>query len=266
LSFTNNLRLISGFASHWLRAGDEHSVHSPFVFRLLTEAVYLKGDEPEYARIEAVRSAMLRDQRVLKVTDLGAGSTFDGRPVERNVREIAARFAKPPRYGRLLFRLTRFFRPKIMIELGTSLGISAMYQALGFAEGNLYTLEGCPETASVARENFADAGLHSIECITGDFDSSLSRLLAETGTFDYLFIDGNHSYEATLRYFNLAKQYASVDSVIVFDDINWSEGMKVAWKQICADEKVTISIDFFQLGLVFFNKGFSRQHFLLRYR
>ncbi len=208
---------------------------------------------------------MLQDNQVIQVTDLGAGSTFDSRPIQRKISDIAAWFAKPPRYCKLLFRLTRFFKPGIMIELGTSLGISALYQSAGFPEGKLFTLEGCPETANAARQNFKSAGKNSIECITGNFDETLPALLKRTSHFDYLFIDGNHTYEATLNYFKLSKPFTRQDSVMIFDDINWSEGMQKAWKEITSDPDVSISIDFYQLGMVFFNKGFTKQHFQLRY-
>jgi predicted O-methyltransferase YrrM len=151
-----------------------------------------------------------------------------------------------------------------MVELGTSAGISAMYQAAGNTNGKLYTLEGCPQTSSLARKNFLQNDISNIECITGNFDDTLEKLLDKIKSADYFFIDGNHTYEATIRYFNLLKNHCKSNSLIIFDDINWSQGMLNAWEEIKLDSKVTITLDFHFLGLAFFNPDFSKQNFKLR--
>jgi predicted O-methyltransferase YrrM len=180
------------------------------------------------------------------------------------VAQTAAWFAKPPKYGRALHRITAHLRPSVMVELGTSLGISSLYQASGNPNGTLYTIEGCGETAAIAEENFRSAGISNIRTITGNFDTELPELLRTLRRIDYAFVDGNHTYAATIKYFQLLKAKCHEDSVLVFDDINWSEGMQKAWHEIKADPDVTITIDFFALGLVCFNKGFSKQNFVLK--
>jgi len=260
----NKIHQIFRYISYFFSAGSEHDVHSPFVFKLLTEAIYNKNEEPAFIKIEAIRKALLQNKRKIEVTDLGAGSSYDGRLKSRSIGEITSKFAKPPRYCRLLFRITQHLKPAIMIELGTSLGISAMYQASGNTNGLLYTLEGCPQTAAAAVENFNNGGFKNINCITGNFDETLPALLNKTGKVDYMFIDGNHTYEATIRYFQLIKNHVHENAVIIFDDINWSDQMQKAWNEIKADKSVTISIDFFMMGMVFFNRGFTKQDFILK--
>lgn len=262
----NNLKQAWSFAAFYMKAGNEHDVHSPFVFKLLTEAIYSRQHADAFDKIEIIRQNLLNNKNKIEVTDLGAGSSFDGRLQKRSISEIASKFSKPPRYCRLLYRLTGYLKPELMIELGTSLGISAMYQSAGNPNGLLYTLEGCEQTASCAVENFKNAGFKNIHCITGNFDLTFPKLLSEKHKVDYIFIDGNHTYDATMRYFHIAKSHIHEKSVIVFDDINWSDGMKKAWKEIKADQAVTISIDFFMLGMVFFNKGFTKQDFVLKLR
>ncbi len=252
------------YIRHFLASGDEHSVHSPFVFKLLTEGVYVKNKEPEFEKIETVRNRLLRDDRLINVSDLGAGSSFDGRLKSRSISEIAHKFAKSPAHCRFLFRLTRHLKPATMIELGTSLGISAMYQSAGNGTAKLFTLEGCPETANIARENFRNNNYYSINCITGNFDETLPVLLEDLKNVDYTYIDGNHTYTATLRYFQLLKFYCHRNSVIIFDDIYWSDEMQQAWQEIKSDKDVTISLDFYQFGIVFFNKDFTPQSFKLK--
>jgi len=250
---------------HFLSSGNEHSIHSPFVFKFLTEGIYQKRDVPVFEKIENIRRNLLKDNRELNVRDFGAGSRFDGIPQKRKVKEIANRFAKSPRYCRLLYRITNYLKPAVMIELGTSLGISAMYQSAGNPEGKLYTLEGCTETANIAENNFKNNGFANIQCITGDFEQTLPALISNIKLVDYVFIDGNHTYDATMNYFHLFKMHINNKSVLIFDDINWSEGMKIAWKEIKSDPSVTVTLDLFTMGIVFFDKGLSKEDFLIRY-
>ncbi len=257
----NHLR---AYINYYRQAGNEHSVHSPFVFSLLTNALYRK-DKPEiFKRIENVRKSLLRDQRIINTVDLGAGSSFDGKVKSRTVSQTASWFAKPPRIGAALYRIVEHLKPSVMIELGTSLGISSMYQASGNPNGTLYTIEGCAETSAFAKENFRNAGITNIRQITGNFDIELPELLKTLQRIDYAFVDGNHTYAATIKYFQLLKARCHQDSVLIFDDINWSDGMQKAWNEIKEDQDVTITVDFFAFGLVFFNSGFSKQNFVLK--
>ena len=259
------LHHLPGFLKHYLTSGNEHSVHSPFVFDLLTKCIYAKKSHTGFLRIEALREKLIHDTHKIKTVDLGAGSAFDKKPVERTIRDVVRRFAKSPRYCRLLYRLTEYLKPGVMIELGTSLGISAMYQAAGNNKGTLYSIEGCTETAEIARNNIREAGYANVEVRTGNFDDALPVLLHELPTVSYAFIDGNHTHEATMRYFKLLSAKVNDDSLLVFDDINWSHGMKRAWDEIKSDDRVTIAINLYFLGIVFFNTSFSKQDFRLRY-
>lgn len=259
-----SLHISIDFLRHVFTSGNEHDVHSPFVFKLLTEGIYKNDHDPAFEKIENIRKELLKNFTELAVTDLGAGSSFNGIPKKRTVSEITHNFAKSPRYGRLLFHITQFLQPDVMVELGTSLGISAMYQSAGNPSGKLYTLEGCDQTAAFARSNFRKTGYDNIECITGNFNQTFPQLLESLKNVDYIFIDGNHTYEATKQYFLKSKSHISDYAVLVFDDINWSEGMKRAWKEIKSDEDVTLTLDFFFVGLVFISKNFSKQNIKLR--
>jgi hypothetical protein len=56
------------------------------------------------------------------------------------------------------------------------------------------------------------------------------------------------------------------NSVFVFDDINWNEQMAKAWEEIKAHPEVTLSIDLYYAGIVFFRKEQQeKEHFTLRY-
>ena len=249
-----------------LRAGTAHGLHSPFVFGLYTTVIRHSGEFRAYPRVEQRRQALLASERVLEVRDFGAGSQVAGAGGRRRaVRAIARHAAKPPRLAQLLFRLVNHFRPATILELGTSLGLTTAYLALANSRSQVLTFEGCPNTAAVARETFTELGIRNVRLIEGNLDQTLPAALAGLGQpLDFVFFDGNHRYEPTLRYFEQCLVKAHADSVFVLDDIHWSAEMERAWAAIKSHPAVTVTVDLFYVGLVFFRKQ-PKQDFWLRY-
>jgi predicted O-methyltransferase YrrM len=233
------------------------------VYKLLDEVVYDKTNHNEYETGEWIRKGLLDRTDEIEITDLGAGSTVNSSN-RRKVADIAKNSAKGGKWGELLFRLARHFQPETMIELGTSLGIGALYQSLGNPTGNLTTFEGCQNTAAIAREQFAKANLNPT-IVKGNFDDTLQPYLDSIEKLDWAFIDGNHQKEPTIKYFNQCMEKCHNDSVLLFDDIYWSKGMAEAWQNIQADERVTVTLDLFQVGIVFLRKQQPKQDFVIRY-
>lgn len=275
----SRLRLARKYLRYYLSAsnGKGHGIHSPFVFELVTKVLNDTRDYPDYARVEGLRGKLLRDARVLEIVDLGAGSSTaaESRPNHRSVADLARHAAKPRKWGQLLFRIARHYRPQKMLELGTSLGLSAAYLASGASElrgaqdgegAKLLTIEGAPSVASMAAANFRSLGLENIELITGGFDDRLPGVLDRMGRIDLAFVDGNHRKEPTLRYFNLLMDRASPSAVLIFDDIHWSREMEEAWAAIKQDPRVLLTVDLFFIGLVFLRKEFKvKQDFIIRF-
>ena len=209
---------------------------------------------------------------MLKVEDMGAGSGLDagggsgsGLRVRR-VAEIARHAAKPARLGRLLFRLAKYYRPSVVVELGTSLGLSTAYLAAGAADAGVWTMEGSAAVAERATGHLSELGLGRVEVVTGNFDVVLKPLVERSGPVELAFVDGNHRYEPTLRYFDILMRYSGSSSMLIFDDIHWSAEMEQAWGEIKADSRVMLTIDLFFLGLVVRRDEFKvKQDFTIRY-
>lgn len=264
----NSFFQIGAYLRYWLRSGNAHGLHSPFVYGLYTTVICHDGAFAAYARIEQRRQALLSSDEVLEVCDFGAGSRVVGAGTRRRtVRDIARHAAKPSRLAQLLFRLVNHFRPATVLELGTSLGLTTAYLASAATRAHVLTCEGCPATAAVARATFAELGLGNVQVVEGNLDQTLPTTLTALGTtpLDFVFFDGNHRYEPTLRYFEQCLAQAHEDSVFVLDDIHWSAEMEQAWEAIKAHPAVTVTIDVFYMGLVFFRKKQPRQNFWLRY-
>src|SRR4029077_1984972 len=189
--------------------------------------------------IEHLRKKLLHSSEVIEVVDFGAGASGKSK---RKVSDIAAKTSVSAKKGRILFRLVNFIQPKVMIEMGTSLGISTLYQAKACDSGKMITMEGSPETAAIATKNFGLLKAKNIEQVVGDFNEILPAVLKNLPSVDYVFFDGNHRKEATLNYFNQCLPKVTDGAAFVFDDIRWSQGMFDAWNEIIKEPSATVTI------------------------
>ena len=235
---------------YFANAKTRYQIHSPFVFDLINEVYEDKRTYYAFDKAEILREALMRDESEIEVTDFGAGSHNNKSP-ERKIANIATNALSPPEQCAFLFRLINRYRPKTLIEIGTSLGIATLYQAFGNKNGQMITLEGCPKIAQVAQIQFKKAKAKNIEITVGNFDYTLEDALKKVGSLDYIFIDGNHRKLPTIQYYEQALKYAHNDTIFVFDDIHWSKDMEAAWAEVTARIEVTIALDFFYFGLVF---------------
>ena len=258
-----NFRFAKDYLLHRFKAKTRHGVHSPFVYRLIDKVIYDFEPKKVYAGIEALRKQLLNDKRSIQVTDLGAGSKVNNDQTKK-ISDIARNALKPRRLAQLLYRLAADLKPLNIIELGTCLGITTVYLQNASPKAKVYSLEGSPETAAVALETFQKAGLTNIAEITGNFDDTLPGVIKELDQLDFVFVDGNHQRDATIKYFEWCLAKVHEDTMLIFDDIYWSEGMKEAWQEIKAHPRVTVTVDLFWIGLVFFKQGRAKEDFLVR--
>jgi predicted O-methyltransferase YrrM len=207
--------------------------------------------------VEALRARLEHVDDLLTLVDFGSGSAgtdrsdTSGRTIERSVSEICRTTSKPPRWALLLFQIVRHLRPERCLELGTSLGISAAYQAAALelnGSGRITTLEGAEPVAALAAANLDELGLDRTDVVVGRFQDTLDGVL-ELGPIDYAFVDGHHDRDATIRYFEHIAERAGADAVLAFDDIAWSEGMQEAWRTIREDGRVAFAIDLRSVGV-----------------
>ena len=222
---------LKSYLKYLAKATNRHGVHSPFVYDFLDHCLYNKTTYPAYDRLKKNRRTLLQNHHKITITDFGAGS----RIFTSNTRKISA-IAKhagiPFKKQKILFRLVHYFKPKTIVELGTSLGLATTAMSLGNPKATITTVEGCAATLQVAKKQFAAFNLTNILPINAKFEDFLKHV---------------HN-----------------DSVLIFDDIYWSKSMTEAWQQIKEHPKVTVSIDTFFWGLIFFRKEQKKQHFTIR--
>ncbi len=256
-----NLHFVSNFIRHYLSATLIDVLHSPFIFSLYQTCIKRQNGN-DYKSIEQLRTNLKNNPTALFYSDFGASQ----KSRKTTVKKLAKQHLKPARIAQILARMASKYPHQTFLELGTSSGITTCYLA-NFAQANakIYTIEACEPVRDLAIENFNALGLQDkIQSELGNFDEVLPKLLPQIGKLDFFFIDGNHSYEATLRYFEMAKPFLHNDSVVIFDDIYWSKGMSQAWQAIKADPSVQVSLDLFFVGMVFFRKEQVKEAFQLR--
>ena len=152
-----------------------------------------------------------------------------------------------------------FYAPTQIIELGTSLGITTAYLASANSAARVTTFEGSTAVAQIAGQNHQLLGLKNIILLEGNFDEQLPKWLEQHKSIDFAFVDGNHAFKPTMTYFEALLEVVHENSILVFDDIHWSAEMEQAWAQISAHPRVTLSIDLFFIGVVFFRKEFAQK-------
>ena len=285
---------VSSWLKHQLTARNTggHGVHSPYLFEWVRMVMSDKNTYYVWDEIEEIRQEMLKDTRELEFVDYGSGGPLPTSPSKgrsaniRRVCDIAKGSLARRKEAQLLARLVGWLgRPLLsspsrggigdeasedrkgltIVELGTSLGVTTAYLAAMDSRNKVVTYEGCPAVAEVARANWEKLGLSNIACVVGEITvDSLQLAVDRLSGIDVAFIDANHTYEATLTYFNALASRVHEKSVVVVDDIHYNEDMEKAWKAICADERVTTTMDLYRMGLVFFDKHYWRKHYKMR--
>jgi predicted O-methyltransferase YrrM len=267
------LHSINSYLKFLWNSKNQHGVHSPFVYNLLTKCFYDKTNYEEYSILKSYRNALLAKNETIEVTDFGAGSrVFQSNT--RPINQIAKNAGISPKRAKLLFRIVYYFQPNSVLEIGTSLGLATSALALGLdaktdktklnKNATITTLEGCPNTALIAKTQCQLQNFNNIEFVNTEFSSYLSSQSPIPNPQDLIYFDGNHSQKATLEYFELLLPTSTNNSVWIFDDIHWSKDMEDAWEIIRNHPKVTVTIDTFQWGIVFFRNEQKKEHFVIR--
>ena len=256
----DRLHQISSRLRYLVQAQTKIRLHSPFVFAFYRDVLDDRRQFYAFPKIQTEHKSLLQSAERIQTTDFGTGESGK----TRSVSSIARHAAASPRLGRLLFRIVEYFGPEYILELGTSVGIGTRYLAAPKRHKQLITLEGDPAVAAIARKGLAD--YPNVELIEGPFNNTLEGALQKIPRLDFLWLDGDHSYEATVRNFESCLQKAHEDSCLAIDDIYWSRDMTRAWEAIKQHPSVRLSIDLNRFGMVFLRTANrEKEHFTLRW-
>lgn len=240
-----------------------HGVHSPFIFNLIKNVFRNKKKEKELIEVFYVYDSYRKNNKTIEFEEIGAGTTYN-KSKNISIGQIIKRSSVNKKYGRLIYDLVKYFNPINILEIGSSVGISAAFIAQAAPKANFTSIEGIEEKVKIANQIAAELK-HSTEFIQGNFDSMLDSLINKYEKLDFVFFDGNHKKKNTLKYFNLCLKKIHNETVFIFDDIHWSEEMEEAWNEIKNHSKVRVSVDLFRMGLIFFKKELSYENYVIKF-
>ena len=255
-----NFHQLKAYTKHWLTVVDQHSIHSPFFFDFYKKVIQDKRNNDTFEAIEKVRANLLVNPTELIIEDFGAGSQkLSG--TKRKLADIAGTSLSPSNYARLYHNIINYQEAKNVVELGTSLGITSLYLA---AEEtcNVTTFEGSHALADVALTNFEYFDKKNIELIEGNIHLTLPEFVQNPAKINFVLMDAHHQYKPTIHYFDLMMRRLDEKSIVVLDDIHWSEEMEHAWNELRNSPLVYGSVDLFRCGILFFDPDLNRQHFV----
>ena len=244
-----------------VKSSNQHGVHSPFVYHLVTKCFYKKTASNFWNSFSKTKQQLLDNKKIIKVTDFGSGSKVF-KTNSRKVSKIVRVAGISNRKAKLLIRIVNYFQPNNVLEIGTSVGLATSSIKIGNKNSKITTLEGCPETSKIANNLFIKNKFKNINIITGDFKETIPQIQKEE--FDLIYFDGNHTKKATLEYFKACLKTINNNSFWIFDDIYWSKEMQEAWLEIKKHPKVTVTVDTFHFGIVFFRMEQAKEHFKVR--
>ncbi|WKN30470.1 class I SAM-dependent methyltransferase [Porifericola rhodea] len=256
--------LVKGYIHHWLHAVNRHSLHAPFVYQLYEKVIAADNKEAIFDSIEAYRRSYLQNPRAININSPGAPSQAS-KQQNRKVSNIAAHSLSQARFSRMLFRLIQSQNHTVIIELGTSLGINTLYMSAANPDAEIYTFEGCANTAQLARQLFNEWPYKNIKLIEGNIDQTLPQSLRKLPKVDMAYLDANHRYVPTLNYFQQLRAKTHEQSVLILDDIYWSNEMRQAWVELYQRPDISLSLDLFDAGMLFFNAAHMKQHHALMF-
>ncbi len=251
------------YLQHFFLSKNQHGIHSPFVYNFYLKILRRKVDKTTWRKYLHFRADVFKSNDCLENENFGAGSKKLKHSTS-NIRQIARVAGSSRKKAKLLLRLSNFESPQNILEFGTSLGLGSAALALGSESSRITTIEGSSSKSKTAQQFFKRSSIENVSAICADFDHFIVNYPSKEG-YDIIFIDGNHTYEATKRYFNWALKHINTSGMIIFDDIYWSKEMTAAWREICMSNEVNLSIDLFLVGIVMKRTEQSKEHFRLRY-
>lgn len=262
----NQVFQVQRYFRYLITSKTRYNIHSPFVFDLIQKVFRDTHQYSDYQSLEVVKAQLLKRTSMIETVDFGTGAgkkkyATKVFPLGKLVKLRSQRKTQLE----LLYRLTQHFKPKTLLEFGTAAGISGSYLKMGYPSSKMVTMEGCAGLAEVAESVFEELKMTDINVCVGNFDVILPSALSKFKQLDFVFFDGNHRKEPTLNYFNQCLSLVHEFSVFIFDDIHWSPGMEEAWEEIKKHKSVTLTLDLFWFGIVFFKKGIEKQDFIIRY-
>lgn len=241
-------------------AKGRHGTHSPFVYDLVDKCFQLEVDSEFIRERNLLFQKLKKNRETITIEDFGAGSKYLSN--QRRIQQIFNTSSSKGKYGDLLFRLSKHYKPHNVLEFGTSLGIGTINLFKGNPTAKIVTVEACRATRKEAIKNFESVSYAQIESICSTFQDFLQNYKGER--FDIVFIDGHHNGEALINYLKQLQPITHNDTIFILDDIRWSNSMFTAWQSIISSQDYHVTIDLFRMGIILKRPQQEKEHFIVK--
>lgn len=243
-----------------------HGIHSPFVYDFVRKVlVQKKTKKHQKTQVKNLRKKLTKKTDIINLANHGAGSRIQNEHKSFPIGKLIKQSGLTTKYITLLIDTIQHYKYNNFLELGTCCGLTTTAVAIANPKLDIVTIENAHERASWAQKEFKRRELNNINLIEMDFTSAINRLNKNNKRFDMVFIDGDHTYEGTMKYFKLLKPMMNENGVLIFDDIYWSKEMTQAWKEICNTQSCGITIDMYRMGMLFIRPNQHIEHFIIRF-
>ena len=233
-----------------------HGIHSPYIFNFVQSTLHCEHAYYCFNKIENIRKQNASNKSEVHITDFGTGNNRIS-----TVAKITNTALQSKKNAQLLFKIANYIKAENILELGTSLGITTAYLVSHSSKCNCISFEGAEEIVQIAKKNHNILGIRNIKIINGDINKTLAKSIAAYTTFDLIYIDANHNYASLMQYYEEILNKTHENSVVVIDDIYWSDGMRKAWEEIKNHPATTCTIDIYHMGIVFYKPFLHKENF-----
>ncbi|MDB4590520.1 class I SAM-dependent methyltransferase [Flavobacteriaceae bacterium] len=244
-----------------LKSSNQHGIHSPFVYDLITKCFYDKTPFSAYHNLKALRNKLIYNQDLVKIKHYSETSkVFQSN--HQKISTIVKGEGSSYKKQKQLYRITNYFKPKNVLELGTSVGLGSAAMAIASNNSIIKTVEVNKNISDIAKKVFKSYQLKNIQIDTSSFKDFFKKSNYEN--LDLVYLDGTCDKESTIENFNSLLKHSHNESVFIINNIYWSKEMTEAWNIIKKQKEITVSIDTFYWGFLFFRKEQPKQHFTIR--
>ncbi len=236
-----------------------YGVHSPFVFNLITKVIEEKCPYYCYYDIELIRKQLLHKEDIILIPEISNPSNYRKYTIESIVKREAIR----PKHGALLFRLTNYFKPKNILQIGPSIGLSTLYLTSYLSGLRCISLENIPEYESISQWVYNKGARTSVDLRIGEYTQLLPNILEEFNSLDFVYFNLRTEQTRTKWIIDECIKFVHNDTIFVIGNIKTNGYMRNVWKEICNHPETTVTVDLFSIGIVFFNKKLHKRNYIV---
>jgi predicted O-methyltransferase YrrM len=254
------MNFVNEYIKYFIKSKGRHGIHSPFVYELLDKCLKIKISDDFISKLNHLQKSLSCNKTLIQIEDAGAGSKKLTN--ERTIQSIYKTASCKGVYAKLLYQLSYQYKPKNILELGTSLGIGTIHLAAGNREAKVTTIDACRNTLEIAEQNFSRLNLNNIEIVNAKFEDYLKH--TSQTIYDLVYIDGHHEGKALKMYLKLLSNFTDENTIFLLDDIRWSEDMFESWNEIISLEEFHLTMDLFRMGIIIRRPQQVKEHFVIK--